>query len=198
VSESACPPGDNDPSHAPLSLRRYEAPGAEVEQPSEPPENKPSASYGPLIAAYAAVAGVAAGLVRWRARPLPQPSAGDVVVIGAAVFRLSRLVTKDKVLQPVRRPFVEGSDPGAAGEVNSQPAGSGPRRALGELLTCPFCTSMWLATGAVTFYALSPRAARLVAAIPASVAVSDVAQYVLTVVRQAAERQPAVPSPAND
>jgi hypothetical protein len=68
--------------------------------------------------------------VRWRARPLPQPSAGDVVLIGAAVFRLSRLVTKDKVLQPVRRPFVEGSDPEAAGEVSSQPTGSGLRRAV--------------------------------------------------------------------
>lgn len=110
-------------------------------------DNKPAASYGPLIAAYAAVASLAAGLVRWRGRPLPRPTAGDVLLIGAAVFRLSRLVTKDKVLQPLRRPFVERSDPGAAGEVNSQPTGSGLRRAVGELLTCPFCTSMWLATG---------------------------------------------------
>jgi hypothetical protein len=178
VSESACPPGDNDPSQA--------------------RENRPATSYGPLIAAYAAVASTAAGLVRWRGRPLPHPSAGDVMLIGAAVFRLSRLVTKDKVLQPVRRPFVEGSDPGAAGEVNSRPAGSGLHRAVGELLTCPFCTSMWLATGAVTFYALFPRAARLVAAVPASAAVSDVAQYVLTGVRQAADSQTAVPSPATD
>jgi hypothetical protein len=37
------------------------------------------------------------------------------------------------------------------------------------------------------FYAQFPRAARLVAAVPASVAVSDVAQYVLTGVRQAAD-----------
>lgn len=183
----------------PISLGHHEPSGADARHPTDacaaqqPPAegeaNKPRASYGPLIAAYAVVATICAGLVRWRDRPLPRPSAGDVILIGTAVFRLSRLVTKDKVLQPLRQPFVESAGPGAAGEVNSQPAGSGVRRALGELLTCPFCTSMWLATVAVTFFASFPRAARLVAAVPASVALSDLAQYVLSAARKVADSQ---------
>jgi hypothetical protein len=130
----------------------------------------------------------AAGLVRARGRPLPRPSAGDVVLLGLGVFRLSRLVTKDRVLEPLRRPFVERSSAGAPGEVNSVPTGTGTRRAVGELLTCPFCASVWLATALATVFALAPRAARLVVGALASVVLSDTAQYGFSALRHRAER----------
>jgi len=121
-----------------------------------------------------------------------------VILIGLAVFRLSRLVTKDKVFQPLREPFVESESPGADAEVNSQPVGTGVRRALGELLTCPFCASMWLATGVATFFALVPRAARLVYATLASVVVADAAQHAFSAVRRMDEApQPAAPLPGS-
>src|SRR3954453_19477960 len=86
--------------------------------------HRPRASYGPVIATYAVVVATAAALVRSRARPLPRPSGGELILIGLAVFRLSRLVTKDKVLQPLREPFVESEGPGTDAEVNSQPVGT--------------------------------------------------------------------------
>jgi hypothetical protein len=137
-----------------------------------------SASYGPLLAGYAAATGLLAYAARRHGRtPVPRPEPSDVVLLGLGTFKLSRLLTKEKVLQPVREPFVEESRPGAGSEVNSRPAGTGVRRAIGELLTCPFCISVWIATGLISAFAIAPRAARLVAAGLATVVVADTAQY---------------------
>jgi hypothetical protein len=180
------------------------AAAVEHDEPAAPPatsanhelaatEEHPQASRGLLIGLYLLVLAAASALVRSRGRHLPRPAPTDVVLFGLSVFRLSRLVTKDKVLQPLREPFVEESTPGADGEVNSQPTGTGLRRAVGELLTCPFCASIWLATGLATGFALVPRAARLVWATLASVALSDAAQHAYGALRQASA---APPSPA--
>ena len=143
-----------------------------------------TASYGPLLATYLTAVAVAAAALRVTRRRLPQPSAGDIVLLGTATFKLSRLVTKDKVLQPVREPFVEASSPGAGSEVNCEPAGTGVRRAVGELLTCPFCLSVWIATALTIAFTVAPRAARLAAAGLASVAVADSSQYLYAGVRK--------------
>jgi uncharacterized protein DUF1360 len=136
-----------------------------------------SVSYTPLLAVYAGGVAVAAGVLRLTRRRLPDPRLTDVLLIGAATFKLSRLVTKDKVLQPVRRPFVARTEPGEGPEVNSEPAGTGVRRAVGELLTCPFCMSVWIAGAMTVGYALAPRATRLVAAGLTEMAIADGAQY---------------------
>jgi len=68
--------------------------------------------------------------------------------------------------------------------MNSAPAGAGARRAVGELLTCPFCTSVWIATALTTTFALSPRIARLVAAALTSAVVSDISQYAYSAMRR--------------
>jgi hypothetical protein len=138
---------------------------------------EPEVSYAPLLAVYAGGLAVAAGVLRLTHRRLPDPSVTDVLLLGAATFKLSRLVTKDKVLQPVRRPFVARTEPGEGPEVNSEPAGTGIRRAVGELMTCPFCMSVWIASALTLGYAVAPRATRLVAAGLTEMAVADGAQY---------------------
>jgi hypothetical protein len=121
-----------------------------------------------------------------RKRPgsLPHPTAGDVALLGVATFKLSRLIAKEKVLSPVRQPFVERSEAGAGSELNSHPAGTGVRRALGELLTCPFCLSVWIATVLTASYALAPGATRLILAGLGAVAVADASQYGYAGLRQ--------------
>jgi hypothetical protein len=140
-----------------------------------------SASYGPLLAGYAAATGTLAYVARRHARiPVPRPEPTDVLLLGLGTFKLSRLVTKEKVLQPMREPFVEDAQPGEGAEVNSKPGGAGIRRAIGELLTCPFCISVWIATILVAAFAIAPRGARLVTAGLSAVAVADAAQYAYT------------------
>jgi hypothetical protein len=147
--------------------------------------NNRSASYGPLLAAYGAVATVFALLAR-RLGPsrTPRPELSDALLIGLGTFKLSRLVTKEKVLQPLREPFVESTEPGADSEVNSSPGGTGVHRAVGELLTCPFCISVWIATVFVGAFAVAPRAVRLIASGLAAVVVADATQHAYTGLRE--------------
>jgi hypothetical protein len=146
-----------------------------------------SASYGLLLTAYGAMSSVLVIVVRQLGPPrAPRPGLSDAVLMGLGTFKLSRLVTKDKVLQPLRAPFVESAKPGRGSEINSQPAGTGLRRALGEVLTCPFCVSVWIATVFVAAFAVAPRAARLVASGLAAAAVADTSQYAYSGIQERA------------
>lgn len=137
-----------------------------------------AASYGPLLAVYlTAVAALSFAAKRHGRAPMARPEASDVLLLGLGTFKLSRLITKEKVLQPVRDPFVEEAAPGEGSELNCEPAGSGVRRAIGELLTCPFCMSVWVATALMGAFSIAPRAVRLVAGGLAAVVVADSSQY---------------------
>ena len=85
----------------------------------------PRPSYGPVLAVYLAFVGAVAVAVRAvTGRRPPQPSVGDLVMIGAAVFKVSRIVTEEKVLQPVREPFIS-EDTTPAGRREHAPATDG-------------------------------------------------------------------------
>ena len=102
----------------------------------------------------------------------------DVVLFGVATHRVTRTITKDAVASPVRAPFTTYGGPQGAGELHEEVrTDSHLRHAVGELLTCPFCLGQWVATGFSAGLVFAPRAARLVAATFASVAVSDFLQY---------------------
>jgi hypothetical protein len=145
------------------------------------------ATYGPLLVGYAAMAAaLLVGARRLGPSPIPRPELSDAMLIGLGTFKLSRLVAKEKVLQPVRAPFVEHAEPGQGTEVNSEPGGTGLRRAVGELLTCPFCVSVWIGTIFVAGFAVAPRAVRLVTAGLAALVVADASQYAYTGIRDRA------------
>lgn len=50
-----------------------------------------------------------------------------------------------EVTAPLRAPFTEFQEEGGPREVEESPRGSGIRRAIGELLACPFGMSQWVA-----------------------------------------------------
>ena len=52
--------------------------------------------------------------------------------------------------------------------------GSGSRRAIGALVTCPFCLAVWGATGFGFSLVLAPRATRFAASILTAVTGADV------------------------
>ncbi len=129
----------------------------------------PCAPYATLAAVFNT--GLAALL--WRSDRVPKLSAGDVVMMTVATHKLSRVITKDKVTSFVRAPFTRLEQPAGHGEVDEKPRGEGARRAVGELVTCPYCIGMWVAGGFLAGMALSPRRTRAVAALFTTVAGAD-------------------------
>jgi hypothetical protein len=55
--------------------------------------------------------------------------------------------------------------------------GKGARKAVGELITCPFCIDMWVATGLMAGFIYLPRATRLAIDTLAVLAGADLLQF---------------------
>src|SRR5687767_9580057 len=108
-------------------------------------ESTPAWAYAGLLALYAAGLGGFALWLRRSGRELPRPGITDVLLVGAATHKASRLLTKEKVTRPLREPFAEVEGEGELPrELDQQPQGTGMRRAVGELLICPYCLAQWI------------------------------------------------------
>jgi hypothetical protein len=108
------------------------------------------------------------------------PTAADIVLLGLASHKLSRLVARERVTTPLRAPFVEGEQ--------EEPAGKGLQRALGELLTCPYCVSPWITLGLGAGLVYRPVATRFVSSLFASLVVSDVLHHGYSILRATQKR----------
>ena len=122
-------------------------------------ERPPLAAYATFAAVFhAAMAGAVVAAKR-SGRDLPERvEAGDLVLIGTASYQLSRLVSKKRVTAFVRAPFTELEGRGGPAELEEKPRGTGLRRALGELLLCPYCLGLWASGG---FHAGDRKSTRL-------------------------------------
>jgi hypothetical protein len=139
-------------------------------------EDAPLGSYAGFMATYGAVFAGALVAARATGRELPTLSVADIGLFGVATHKLSRLLAKDKVTAPLRAPFAEFEDEGGPAEVEERPRGRGPRRAIGELVTCPYCLDQWVAAGFAVSSIFAPRASRLTAGVFAAVALADFLQ----------------------
>ena len=83
----------------------------------------------------------------------------------------------------MRAPFVSYEEKAGRGELNEKPRGTGLRRAVGELLVCPYCVGNWIAAGFGVGMVTAPRYTRLVAFVYTVETVSDFLQ----IARKAAE-----------
>jgi hypothetical protein len=144
-------------------------------------DEAPLAGYATLATAFAAGAVLFSAAARRRGVQLPdRVPPWDVALLGTATFKASRLLSKDRITSFVRAPFTRRAEEGAGGEVNDAPRGSGVRRAVGELVSCPFCTAAWVAGGLIACYAATPPTARLVSAGLSAMTVADWLQYAWT------------------
>jgi hypothetical protein len=147
-------------------------------------------SYRAVGVAYTAV--MSAGLLlshRRRADPERAPSAqwSDVALVALSTFKISRLVSKQTVAAPLRAPFTRDEGAAGPGERNARPVGTGLRRSMGELLSCPFCLDVWVATGATLGLRIAPGVARPVLSTFAAVAGADMLQFVYVDLEHRAE-----------
>jgi hypothetical protein len=149
-------------------------------------EERPLGGYVRVLATYGAVVTGLGALVAARRRPLPErPATSDVLLVALATAKASRLVTRDSVTSPLRAPFTRYEGPGGPAEVNEQVRGHGVRHSIGELLTCPFCLSQWIATGFAFGLLLAPRTTRQVAATFSALELADLLQFARSAAEQA-------------
>jgi len=89
----------------------------------------------------------------------------DLLLLCLATFRLTALVTEEKVTRALRAPFCERrtiTRPDGTVIEEEVPMGGGMRRTIGELILCPWCAGVWIATLLTFFWILLPGLARAV------------------------------------
>lgn len=148
-------------------------------------EERPLGGYVVLTGAFQAL--VAAGAIAFRrsGRRLPERyTLSDLLLVGAATHKLSRLVGKDKVTSFLRAPFTEYQDSGGPGEIEEKPRGTGLRYAVGELLVCPYCLGMWVAAAFAGGLVTAPRPTRLTAFTFTALGLSDSLQIAYKVAEE--------------
>jgi hypothetical protein len=146
-----------------------------AQTPTEPTD------YALISAVYGALLGGTALSARRRA-PIP---AGELPLMAAATFALSKLIVTEKAESWVREPFVEEQPDG-----RRRPKGHRLRYAVGELLTCTRCTGAWSALALVGLRLHAPATGRTVAGVLATSAGNDFLHAAFSYVCARANAQP--------
>ena len=140
-------------------------------------ELMPTGDYAALVAIFNGLLATSLLAHQCTRGPLPKRvDPKDLVLFALATQKLSRIITKDKVTAALRAPFTEVEGKGGAGELEERPRGRGLRRAIGELLTCPFCLGTWIASGFIYGFIFTPRTTRTLASIFAVSGMADFLQ----------------------
>ncbi|MBN1661258.1 MAG: DUF1360 domain-containing protein [Anaerolineae bacterium] len=97
----------------------------------------------------------------------------DLAMLGLSAYRMGRLVSYDLVFQNYRASFTETMpDPTGAGDT-VMPAGTGWRRAIGELIACPICAGTWISAGLVYGMELLPGPTRVLMTIMSGIGLAE-------------------------
>ena len=140
-------------------------------------QERPLGSYGVLMAAFWSGVAAFAAWFRRSGRELPERmDVADMALIATAAHKTSRLIAKDRVTSTVRAPFTEFQEDSGAGEVEEAARGRGMRRAIGELLVCPYCLNLWVAAAMTAGLLVAPRATRWLAGLMSALFGADLLQ----------------------
>jgi hypothetical protein len=140
-------------------------------------QERPLGGYAVLMAAFTAAAVGFAAWLRSSDRELPERvPPGDLALMTVATHKASRLIAKDRVASTVRAPFTRFEDDAGPSEVSEQARGRGLRRAIGELVICPYCLGLWVATAFAAGFVVAPRTTRWMAATLSALFGADVMQ----------------------
>jgi hypothetical protein len=160
----SAPPNDGSALETPEIVAGY----------ADPEKRPPFGPYLVLMSLFSTLVGTALAIAKRQGRPLPESvSPGQVLLVGTASHKLSRLLTKDKVTSPLRAPFTELEGKGGPAEVEERSRGTGLRKAIGELLTCPYCLGLWVVAAFSVGMTFAPRVTRFVASVFSALTISD-------------------------
>ena len=144
---------------------------------ADPEERPPLLPYLGFMTIFGTLLAAALTLAKRQGRELPeQVSAGQLLLVGTAAHKVSRVVSKDKVTSPLRAPFTELEGKGGPAELEERSRGTGVRKAIGELLICPFCLGLWVIAGFSVGLLFAPRVTRFLASLFAALTISDFLQ----------------------
>ncbi len=142
-----------------------------------PHQERPLGGYAALMGLFFALCGGFGGWMRATHRSLPdQVATRDLVLISIATHKLARMLSKDRVGSTIRAPFTIFRGDAGHGEVDEAARGRGLRRAIGELLICPYCLAMWISASFLGGIVVSPRPTRLIASAFTVVTAADALQ----------------------
>lgn len=151
--------------------------------------HRPLAGYLVVLVVYGALLALTAVIAAASGRTLPERwRVIDLVTVTLGTHKLSRTLTKEAVTSPLRAPFTRYAGTGGPAELMEKPRTDSPLRySLGELLTCPFCLDVWVATVFVIGLIFAPRFTRLVAGSFTALTGADFLQLAYAWAQQAAE-----------
>jgi hypothetical protein len=148
--------------------------------------DRPLAGYAATMGTYAGTAALLVAASRVASAEVPErPAWADLALASLATFKLSRLLAKDPVTSPLRAPFTRFRGRTGPSELAEEPREGTIRHSVGELVSCPFCLSQWIATAFVSGLVFAPRATRMAAATFSVVAASDFLQFARAAAEQA-------------
>ena len=154
-------------------------------------ETMPLAGYATLVGVYNAAFAAMLLAVKNSGRSLPKKvSVADLVLMGVATHTLTRLITKDWVTAPLRAPFTEYKESAGGGEVIEKSRGEGLQRAIGDLVTCPWCSAPWVAATLGFGFVFAPRVTRFISGVFAAVTISDFLQHAYEAAKKKSEDKP--------
>jgi hypothetical protein len=142
-----------------------------------PEHDPPLGGYAVLLLAHLGLVGAALVALDRRGTRLGEIGAGELLLTGVATFKLARTISKSWIGTAIRAPFTRYVGQGSGDEVKEIGRGEGVQEAVGDLLTCPFCTGHWVATGLVLGHATAPGPTRAVTRILTAGAIADTLQY---------------------
>ena len=143
----------------------------------------PYGSYAAILATFGGLIAATAALERAR-HEQRSVTALELTLLAAASFKAARAISRERVGSVVREPFVEAE----------RPAGSGARRAFGELVTCTRCVGTWAAAGLIATETAAPRFGRVLTLTLAAGAGNDFLQAAFAAL---CDRQPSAPDAAD-
>lgn len=132
------------------------------------------ATYLSLLSIFGALAGAFSLFARQRGDDV-KFSPVDLCLLGLATYRAGRFVAGDKVLEPIRAPFVETKG-GNPGEEEVEARGNGARRAIGELLSCSTCIGSWAAAFLIYGLRIAPTPTRAILTILAVTGAAEITE----------------------
>lgn len=141
---------------------------------ADPQERPPFIPYLAFMSIFGTLVATALLIARRQGRELPaRIGASELMLVGTASHKLSRLISKDKVTSPLRAPFTELEGKGGPAELEERSRGSGFQKAIGELLICPYCLGLWVVAGFSVGLIFAPRVTRFVASLFSALTISD-------------------------
>jgi hypothetical protein len=150
-----------------------DAPAAAVAGYAEPRERPPFLPYLGFMSVFSALIATTVSIAK-RQRRLPEKvDPAEVLLVGTASHKVARMLSKDKVTSPLRAPFTELEGSGGPAELEESSRGTGLRKAIGELLICPFCLGLWVVAAFSVGLLFAPRVTRFVASLFATLTISD-------------------------